>query len=110
MQIQRNKAIVGANAFSHSSGIHQDGMLKHGYTYQIINPETIGSDSNRELLVLGKHSGKHGLMKRVEIIYGVERARELHDTELYTLFKHDAQHMKEGFSDKDLMRLVESLS
>jgi 2-isopropylmalate synthase len=57
LRVQRNKAIVGANAFAHEAGIHQDGILKHRATYEIIRPETIGlGESN---LVLGKHSGRH---------------------------------------------------
>lgn len=57
LRVQRNKAIVGANAFAHEAGIHQDGILKHHATYEIIRPETIGlGESN---LVLGKHSGRH---------------------------------------------------
>ena len=57
LRIQPNKAIVGANAFAHESGIHQDGLLKHQATYEIIRPETVGLVESR--LVLGKHSGRH---------------------------------------------------
>eukprot|EP01137_Pigoraptor_chileana_P015169 Opistho-2@70778 len=62
MVVQPNKAIVGANAFAHESGIHQDGMLKHQETYEIIRPETVGLKSN---LVLGKHSGRHAFRSRL---------------------------------------------
>ncbi len=63
LPIQPNKAIVGANAFAHESGIHQDGILKHQETYEIIRPETIGlSDSS---LVLGKHSGRHAFAEHI---------------------------------------------
>ena len=60
--VQRNKAIVGANAFAHEAGIHQDGMLKHELTYEIMRPETVGAPGTR--LVLGKHSGMRGLDAR----------------------------------------------
>jgi 2-isopropylmalate synthase len=63
IQVQRNKAIVGQNAFSHEAGIHQDGMLKDRSTYEIMNPEDIGL--SRTELVLGKHSGRHALRQRV---------------------------------------------
>ena len=55
--VQPNKAIVGANAFAHESGIHQDGMLKHSGTYEIMTPESVGL--NKSTLVMGKHSGRH---------------------------------------------------
>jgi isopropylmalate/homocitrate/citramalate synthase len=62
--VQPNKAIVGANAFAHESGIHQDGMLKHQETYEIMRPETVGA--SQTLLVLGKHSGCHAFAVRLE--------------------------------------------
>ncbi|KDO21866.1 hypothetical protein SPRG_12368 [Saprolegnia parasitica CBS 223.65] len=62
--IQPNKAIVGANAFAHESGIHQDGVLKHQATYEIMLPESVGLTENR--MVLGKHSGRHAYSKRLE--------------------------------------------
>jgi 2-isopropylmalate synthase len=61
--VQRNKAIVGQNAFAHEAGIHQDGMLKHHQTYEIIRPEDVGV--LRTELVLGKHSGRHALSQRI---------------------------------------------
>ncbi|MDH5491414.1 MAG: 2-isopropylmalate synthase [Myxococcales bacterium] len=64
MIVQPNKAIVGANAFAHEAGIHQDGMLKHEETYEIMRPETVGA--GKTALVLGKHSGRHALGKRLE--------------------------------------------
>jgi 2-isopropylmalate synthase len=64
MPIQPNKAIVGANAFAHEAGIHQDGMLKHHTTYEIMRPETVGLSASS--LVLGKHSGRHAFRKRLE--------------------------------------------
>ena len=62
--IQPNKAIVGGNAFAHEAGIHQDGMLKHHTTYEIMRPETVGLSSSS--LVLGKHSGRHAFRRRLE--------------------------------------------
>lgn len=64
LHVQRNKAIVGANAFAHESGIHQDGMLKERSTYEIMNPEDIGLTTGTEL-VLGKHSGRHAFREHV---------------------------------------------
>ena len=63
MQVQRNKAIVGQNAFAHEAGIHQDGMLKERSTYEIMRPEDVGIP--RTELVLGKHSGRHALKQRI---------------------------------------------
>ncbi len=62
--VQPNKAIVGANAFAHEAGIHQDGMLKNNLTYEIMRPETVGVAATR--LVLGKHSGRHALGSRLK--------------------------------------------
>jgi 2-isopropylmalate synthase len=62
VQVAPNKAIVGANAFAHEAGIHQDGMLKHAMTYEIMRPESVGAEGTR--LVLGKHSGIRGLDAR----------------------------------------------
>ena len=62
MQVQRNKAIVGRNAFAHEAGIHQDGMLKDRRTYEIMRAEDVGAPWNP--LVLGKHSGRHAVQKR----------------------------------------------
>ncbi len=63
MSVQPNKAIVGANAFAHEAGIHQDGMLKNNLTYEIMRPETVGVSQSK--LVLGKHSGRHALKERL---------------------------------------------
>ena len=63
MAVQPNKAIVGANAFSHEAGIHQDGVLKHQETYEIMSPESVGLTASN--LVLGKHSGRHAYAKRL---------------------------------------------
>jgi len=66
--VPRNKAIVGENAFAHESGIHQDGVLKHVTTYEIMRPEDVGVPKSQ--LVLGKHSGRHAFSKRVEELLG----------------------------------------
>ncbi len=72
LTVQRNKAIVGRNAFAHESGIHQDGMLKERSTYEIMRPEEVGVP--RTDLVLGKHSGRHALRERViELGYHLDR-------------------------------------
>jgi 2-isopropylmalate synthase len=63
MYVQPNKAIVGANAFAHEAGIHQDGVLKHADTYEIMKPESVGLSNNN--LVLGKHSGKAAYKARL---------------------------------------------
>jgi 2-isopropylmalate synthase len=63
MVVPPNKAIVGANAFAHESGIHQDGMLKHAGTYEIMRPETVGASET--LLIMGKHSGRHAFGVRL---------------------------------------------
>jgi len=71
MRVQPNKAVVGSNAFAHEAGIHQDGMLKHQSTYEIMTPESVGWTQSR--LVLGKHSGRHALKVRLaELGYNVE--------------------------------------
>ena len=80
MAVQPNKAIVGANAFAHEAGIHQDGMLKSHLTYEIMQPETVGLTSSR--LVLGKHSGRHAFRVRLgEMGYG-----DLSDAAINTAF------------------------
>jgi 2-isopropylmalate synthase len=71
IQVQPNKAIVGKNAFSHEAGIHQDGVLKERRTYEIMQPEQIGR--SRSEIILGRHSGKHGLEARLkELGYSIE--------------------------------------
>src|SRR5438105_12060699 len=80
LQVQRNKAIVGQNAFAHEAGIHQDGMLKERRTYEIMKPEDIGIAQTE--LVLGKHSGRHALRQRVR-----ELGYHLDDTQLQRVFE-----------------------
>jgi len=73
ISVQPNKAIVGANAFAHEAGIHQDGMLKNQQTYEIMRPETVGVTQSR--LVLGKHSGRHALKTRLQTLgYALDEA------------------------------------
>ena len=78
--IQPNKAVVGANAFAHEAGIHQDGVLKHRMTYEIMEPATIGLTSNK--LVLGKHSGRHAFRQRLS-----DMGYDLHQGQIDLLFK-----------------------
>ncbi len=93
--VQPNKAIVGDNAFAHESGIHQDGMLKDRNTYEIISPQTVGFSKTK--IVLGKHSGKHGLKARLsEIGYSLNE-NELN--EVYEKFTALADKKKEIFDD-----------
>jgi 2-isopropylmalate synthase len=102
MVVQRNKAIVGRNAFAHESGIHQDGMLKERSTYEIMKPEEVGVPKTD--LVLGKHSGRHALRDRVE-----ELGYHLNEEQLQTLFddfKSLADKKKEVY-DEDLIALIE---
>ena len=102
MSVQPNKAIVGANAFAHEAGIHQDGMLKNKATYEIMTPETVGL--NRSRLVLGKHSGRHALKVRL-----AELGYEVDDEELKATFKRfkDLADKKKVITDADLEALVE---
>ena len=78
--VQPNKAIVGANAFAHESGIHQDGMLKHNKTYEIMEPESIGLSKSK--LVLGKHSGRHAFKEKL-----IEMGYNLGDNYINEAFK-----------------------
>jgi 2-isopropylmalate synthase len=96
-----NKAIVGANAFAHEAGIHQDGMLKHTQTYEIMRPETVGVTRTR--LVLGKHSGRHALQQRlIELGYSLNE----HDLgKAFERFKALADK-KKTITDADLEALV----
>ncbi len=80
MIVQPNKAVVGANAFAHESGIHQDGVLKERTTYEVMDPKDIGLTHGR--LVLGKHSGRHAIKAKLE-----EMGYELSDEEMDRVFK-----------------------
>lgn len=100
--VSPNKAIVGANAFAHEAGIHQDGMLKNKTTYEIMLPETVGL--NRSQLVLGKHSGRHALRVRL-----LELGYDLSNEELNLAFERFKQlaDKKKGITDADLEALME---
>jgi 2-isopropylmalate synthase len=99
--IQPNKAVVGANAFAHESGIHQDGVLKHRMTYEIMDPETVGLSSNR--MVIGKHSGRHAFKQRLADLGYALSEDELN--RLFEKFKELADKRKE-ILDEDLEVLV----
>ena len=108
MSIQPHKAIVGANAFRHESGIHQDGMIKDKSTYEIMTPESIGyarggSESGAGI-VLGKHSGRNAVWTRLK-----ELGWDLEGDELnavFERFKIVAEKRKGGLEDDDLEALV----
>jgi len=101
MSVQPNKAIVGANAFAHESGIHQDGLLKEKSTYEIIRPETIGLHKTK--FVLGKHSGRHAFRTRL-----TELGYSLSDDEINSAFERFKKlaDQKKDIYDEDLEALV----
>jgi 2-isopropylmalate synthase len=101
ISVQPNKAIVGANAFAHESGIHQDGLLKEKSTYEIIRPESIGLRSAK--LVLGKHSGRHAFKTRLKELGYVLTDEELNKT--FESFKRLADQKKDIF-DEDIEALI----
>lgn len=102
IQVQRNKAIVGRNAFAHEAGIHQDGYLKEPTTYEIMRPEDVGVP--RTELVLGKHSGRHALRRRLE-----ELGYHPTDAQLDAVFEDFKilADKKKDIYDGDLEALVE---
>ncbi|MDA3860325.1 MAG: 2-isopropylmalate synthase [Melioribacteraceae bacterium] len=93
--IQPNKAIVGENAFAHESGIHQDGMLKNRETYEIMTPESVGVQKTK--IVLGRHSGRHGLKARLDELGYPMTTEEL--KKIYKLFTNLADKKKEVYDD-----------
>jgi 2-isopropylmalate synthase len=95
--VQPNKAIVGANAFAHEAGIHQDGILKERTTYEIMDAESVGLASNT--LVLGKHSGRHAFKKRMETLGYVLAGDELNRA--FGRFK-ELCDLKKEVTDRDL--------
>ncbi len=101
MVVQPNKAIVGANAFAHESGIHQDGFLKERSTYEIMRPETVGIPQSK--LILGKHSGRHAFKERLREL-GYELSQEELD-QAFERFKKICDQKKYIF-DEDLEVLV----
>jgi len=101
ISVPPNKAVVGSNAFAHEAGIHQDGILKHQGTYEIMMPETVGLDRSR--LVLGKHSGRHAFRVRLE-----QLGFELDDEAVATAFGSfkELADKKKTITDADLEALV----
>jgi 2-isopropylmalate synthase len=100
--VQYNKAIVGRNAFAHESGIHQDGMLKHTQTYEIMTPESVGVKQTS--LVMGKHSGRHAFVRKLEELGYVLAGNQLEDA--FVRFKALADRKKHVY-DEDLEALVD---
>ena len=100
--VQPNKAIVGANAFAHESGIHQDGVLKHRTTYEIMRAEDVGWVTNR--MVLGKHSGRNAFRARLQEL-GASFASEEALNETFVRFK-DLADKKHDIYDEDLQALI----
>lgn len=101
--IPPNKAVVGSNAFSHASGIHQDGVIKDKSTYEILKPETVGFVETK--LVLGKLSGRNALKKRYEELGYILNEEQL--MEIFARYKDLADRKKEIF-DEDLIALIET--
>jgi 2-isopropylmalate synthase len=102
MHVQPNKAIVGANAFAHESGIHQDGMLKDSSTYEIMTPESVGQSHSS--LVLGKHSGRAAFKDKLEAMGYQLSDNEFQDA--FQRFKALADAKKQVF-DEDIVALVD---
>jgi 2-isopropylmalate synthase len=102
MIVPGNKAIVGANAFAHESGIHQDGMLKEKTTYEIMSPYTIGLKDSK--LVLGKHSGRHAFREKL-----IDLGYTLNDEQVNAAFAKfkDLADKKKEVSDEDIRALIE---
>ncbi len=103
MQVQANKAIVGRNAFAHSSGIHQDGFLKHSQNYEIMNPQDVGVDKSD--IVLTARSGRHALKHRLELL-GFTYEKNILD-EVYRRFLEVAD-LKKEVNDGDLVELAKA--
>ena len=104
--VQPNKAIVGANAFAHESGIHQDGVLKHRETYEIMRAQDVDWSDNR--MVLGKHSGRNAFRTRMHEL-GIEFASEEEVNDAFSRFK-DLADKKHEIYDEDLQTLVTETS
>ena len=100
--VQYNKAIVGRNAFAHESGIHQDGMLKHTQTYEIMTPESVGVKQSS--LVMGKHSGRHAFVHKLEELGYHLAGNQLEDA--FVRFKALADKKKHVY-DEDIEALVD---
>ncbi|MBP7461643.1 MAG: 2-isopropylmalate synthase [Candidatus Delongbacteria bacterium] len=104
LMIARNKPIIGDNVFSHESGIHQDGVLKHKETYEIMKPADIGYNS--ETLVMGRHSGRHAFKIKLEQ-YGIMLSPEKFD-QAFKAFTELADKKKEVF-DEDILAIISSM-
>ncbi|MFK4754545.1 MULTISPECIES: 2-isopropylmalate synthase [Oceanospirillaceae] len=104
--VQPNKAIVGANAFAHESGIHQDGVLKHRETYEIMKAEDVGWGANK--MVMGKHSGRAAFRSRLEEL-GMSFDSDVALNEAFARFKELADKKHEIF-DEDLQALVSEVA
>lgn len=102
LQVQRNKAVIGENAFAHESGIHQDGMLKNRNTYEIMDPQSIGVPESK--LVLGKHSGRHALGDRVKALGYTIDDETLN--KVYDAFKALADKKKDVY-DEDIEAILD---
>jgi 2-isopropylmalate synthase len=102
ISVQANKAIVGANAFAHESGIHQDGVLKHAETYEIMTPESVGLKKSN--LVMGKHSGRHAFREKLK-----ELGFTLGDNAMYDAFKRfkNLADKKKDVYDEDIVAIVD---
>ncbi len=101
MPVQANKAIVGRNAFAHSSGIHQDGFLKHSENYEIMNPQDVGVPKSS--IILTARSGRHALKHRLELL-GFRYDKPTLDG-IYNRFL-DLADVRKEVNDKDLMELI----
>lgn len=101
--VQKNKAIVGQNAFAHASGIHQHGVLRNSETYEIMTPETVGLKESQ--IVLTKHSGRHAFKKRLEDLK-IKNITDEQFEEAFTKFKDLADRKKEVF-DEDVFALFD---
>ena len=99
--VPANKPVVGANAFAHEAGIHQDGVIKDKKTYEIMKPETVGISSNK--LVLGKHSGRHAFVQRLR-----ELGIETHDVDMNKAFERfkNLADLKKDVYDDDLVAII----
>lgn len=101
--VQPNKAIVGANAFAHEAGIHQDGVLKHAQTYEIMTPESVGY--SKSTLVMGKHSGRHAFREKLKEL-GFANLGDNAVQDAFERFKTLADKKKNVF-DEDIVALVD---
>lgn len=104
VQVQPNKAIVGANAFAHEAGIHQHGVLANSSTYEIMTPESIGLSKN--VMVLGKHSGRHAFSERIKEM-GYSLSKERLD-EVFQEFKELADR-KKTVENRDIEALLQNV-